>query len=141
MGEEVSERVVDQRLRNRIMYEMHSLTEGISLLGVASYFNCFFDYTDMHNDDQPLPNSTMTEEEQSALAELCQLMNLACDVSNHMSDEELIASGWIERIKPKASEVLKIFLKRGLFGEDVEESEPSVAEGQPWYEHVSRQRT
>ncbi len=68
----------------------------------------------------------MTDEERSVLTEVHSLMNAAAKSAPQLLTEaELIASGWPERIKPIAQEALLLILGRGRFSEDVEESEPS----------------
>ncbi|GGZ45364.1 hypothetical protein [Asticcacaulis endophyticus] len=130
MIESISERLIDQRHRNRIIEEVHSLTLGIGSWGAAEYFNAFYDHM---NDDEPWQNSAMTEEEWCRLNELCQLMNKACDSTpGDLTDQELIDSGWPDRIKPDAQKVLDVFLKRGRFSEEFEQEAPSYEAGQTW---------
>lgn len=53
-------------------------------------------------------------------------MNAAAkSTPQHVTEAELIASGWPERIKAVAQEALLLMLVRGRFSEEVEENEPS----------------
>jgi len=50
----------------------------------------------------------------------------ACDATHPLiSDEDFIASGWPERIKPAAEKALLLLLARGRFSEESEETSPS----------------
>ena len=137
LDDRISERLLDQRLRNRIMEAVLGLSEGLGNWGVVEYFCSFYDFMD---GDHPYINSVMTEDEQAVLGDLCHLMNVASDETpdKYMADEAFVATGWPDRIKPVAQRVLEVFLKRGRFGEDEEESEPSVEAGQAWYGMASQ---
>ena len=113
------------------------LAEGVGNWGVVEYFCSFYDFMD---GDHPHVNSVMTDEEQIALGNLCHLMNIASDETpdKYVVDAEFIATGWPDRIKPVAQSVLEVFLKRGRFGEDEEEAEPSFEAGQVWYKLSSQ---
>lgn len=128
----ISERLLDQRLRNRVMESLLWLAEGIGHWGAHEYFDQFYDQMNMEN--RPWPNSTMTSEELAALEAICDLMNAACKATpKNLTDEDMRTSGWLERIQPEARRVLSIFLERGRCDEEVEQDEPSEAEGQAWY--------
>ncbi|UDF04593.1 hypothetical protein [Asticcacaulis sp. AND118] len=134
---EISERLLDQRLRNRIMEAIHSLTEGLGSWGANEYFNAFYDFMD---GDRPWPNKAMSENEHEALLELCLLMNAACeDTPQTLTDESFIATGWPDRIKPVAQKTLTVFLERGRSNENTDEATPSISEGESWLRLVSDQ--
>ncbi len=139
MTESVSERIVDQRLRNRIMEEVCSLSEGlryIDIWGAREYFNAFFFQV---NPPGQRDNSACNEEEHTAIDELWNLMDQAADAtSENVENFELIQSGWPDRITPVAEMVLALLLRRGRFGEDEEEVDPSFEAGQEWYEAINR---
>ena len=63
-----------------------------------------------------------------ALRDLCALLNKACDATPPIMSrpEELIATGWPERIRPLAEKTLLLMRRRGSFREEAEESEPGV---------------
>ena len=129
---EISDRLLDQRLRNRIMESILWLSEGVGSWGAGEYFEQFYDQMSMKR--QPFPNSTMTANESEALENLCDLMNRACDATpRDLSVEILMASGWVEVIQAEAAGVLEIFLRRGRCDEEQEQTEPSVEMGLDWY--------
>jgi hypothetical protein len=137
MAESVSERIVDQRLRNRIMEEVCSLSEGVDYIetvGAVEYFNAFFFQVDPLDKQH---NSALNEQERAAICELWELMNQASDaVPKNVSYSYLIQTGWPEKITLVAERVLIMLLKRGRFSEDSEEAEPSFEAGQAWYNAV-----
>jgi len=117
---------LDQRLRNRMMEELLGLVDWEEALafGAGEYFNSFFD---VFPDAPPAPpNSALTEEERSALSEVIMLMDSAAKAtSQHVTNVELIASGWPERIEPVARKALAMMMQRGSFSEELEEEQPS----------------
>jgi hypothetical protein len=133
MPEDVSARLVAQRIRNRIMELMRGLEEGESYLrtiGVDEWINRFFDWMPL-NDEEPLSNSAMTEAERQAVSSVRELMIQAAQESNgfsgdwHEQSERLIASGWVWRAQQAGHNTLTLMLSRGYYSEDLEESEPS----------------
>src|SRR3569623_666614 len=137
--EEVSRRVVEQRVRNRIMEAALDLAEGVDSWGIAEYFNRFFDW--MGPGDKPYPNTAMVHDEAVAVYGLCALMNAACDATPNFDEVQYAASPWPRRIEPEAQRTVEIFLRRGRFGEEVEEVEPSFEDGQSWYAAWRSRRT
>jgi hypothetical protein len=131
LTKEISDRLLDQRLRNRIMESILWLSEGVGSWGADEYFNQFYDQ--MSFDDQPFPNTTMTANESEALQSLCGLMNRASAATpKNLSFGHLAESGWLASIQNEAKRVLKVFLQRGRCYED-QEGEPSVELGLSWY--------
>ena len=129
MSEQVSERLVEQRIRNRIIEVLDMLSDGeehVQTSGFSDYFELFYDWIP-HREDGAFPDlSTLTEPEQRALSEVSQVLDEACDdTPNDMSEREFIATGWPERIQPIARRALDLLLERGRFDEEVEETEPS----------------
>jgi hypothetical protein len=126
--EEPSERVVDQRLRNRMMDALAPLVDGnagVHRAGVADYFEDFFALIE---EDRPTWRevSSLTHNEVSALEAVSRELSIASDETPRMIDEaSFIASGWPIRIQPQAAAALTLMERRGRFSEDVEESEPS----------------
>ncbi len=126
----VSERVVDQRARNRVMESLDWLREGPGDWGAGEYIAQFFDWMPF---DKPPVNGTLNEDETVAIARICELMNRVSDATpTPVTDHDLVAGGHLERIKAEAEKTLAVFLKRGRFGEEVEETEPSFEAGQNW---------
>ena len=132
--ENVSERLLDQRLRNRIMEEILGLAEWERSLqdwGFTEYFESFFDF--FPYEGTPLPNEAMTEQEQAAVAEVHRLMIEAMNATpRDMTTDQLIANGWPRRIEPVAARALRLMVKRGRFSEDLEEAEPAGDDAWPW---------
>lgn len=134
MGEEVSDRVIEQRLRNRIIEAIEILSRGNEGLIEVNY-NEFFEgfYDQWHDGHFGLgPNSAITEEEEKTVDELGRMLESISDETRHFQSEaEYIQSGCAERIKPAAQRALKLFLSRGRFSEDHEEPFPTVGEVKP----------
>jgi hypothetical protein len=127
MEEKPSHRIIDQRIRNRIMEAVETLAmgnEAVRLVWPTEYFESFYDWIP-HGGEQH-PNSAISTDEQAKLSEVSKLLDEACDATPQiMTADELIATGWPERVRPVAQEALSLMLKRGRFSEDQEEQEPS----------------
>ena len=127
--EKPSERLVEQRVRNRIMEEIWSLSKGnrgvVASGSGGEWFETFFDWFPYEGEPQWYP--AMTPQEASAVRDVCKLMQqaLAEKTSRQPSVEEVIQSGWPERIAPVATGALDLMLKRGRFSEDEEEAGPT----------------
>jgi hypothetical protein len=131
MEQEVSDRLLDQRLRNRMMEELLCLVDWEEALewGAGEYFNNFFDF---FPDKAPLyPNTALSDEESDALAAVLNLVDAAAkSTSQHVTADELITSGWPQKIKPAAAAALALMSRRGRFSEEHEEAVPSTCG--PW---------
>lgn len=127
MEETPTSRIIEQRVRNRIMEALLALAEGddrVREAGPSEYFEDLYDWVP-HRADEIRPNSALTEDEAALVLEVSLALDEACDTTPQMATiEELIAAGWPERIKPLAQAALKAMIKRGRFSEDVEEDEP-----------------
>lgn len=128
METEPSTRLMDQRVRNRIIEASEILAggvDGLRLFGVSGYFNFFFDWVPDAGD---IPaNSAMSVDEHQQLMVLRRLVVEACDdTPTDITKDGLIESGWLERIVPEARRTLEIFLIRGRFDEEKGELEPSA---------------
>jgi hypothetical protein len=126
-----SERVVEQRLRNRVMEALETLADGdpgVLDCGAGEYFNQFYDWID---DDSPWEWrewGSLTLGEVEALDKVLELMNAACEATpQYVTEDELITSGWPTRIQPFAATALQLMRDRGWFDEDAEEAEPSLS--------------
>lgn len=123
-----SKRVVDQRLRNRVIEALEVLADGddgVRTTGAVDYVECFFDIVD---DRSPKWRevSAYTEAETAELQSVHDLLVEACDSTDKMiCDDDFIASGWPERIQPVAAQALSLLLGRGRFSEENEEASPS----------------
>lgn len=123
-----SQRLIDQRLRNRVIEAVEIVAEGdegVLAVGENEYFNYFFDFVD---DDLPWSwrsLSTYTAEEVAALEEVRSSMLAAFEGTSNMGHLEMIASGWPTRIQPTAQRALRLLLGRGRFDEEQEEENPS----------------
>ena len=131
MDEQVSRRLVEQRLRNRIMEVIETLAEGdegVRSVGFTNYFEHFYDWVP-HRDDawtwEPL--STMMPAESEALANVSSVLDDACDSTpGMMTDDEFIETGWPGKIRPIAMRALELMHGRGRFSEEREEDVPSI---------------
>lgn len=122
---------MDQRARNRVIEALEVLAagdEGVRGAGNAEYVNGFFDWIDDDAwDGAWRESSALTPDEVNALDDVQQLLLSACAATPRIcSDEEFIASGWPERIRPAAARALASMLNRGRFSEDHEERSPST---------------
>jgi hypothetical protein len=142
MGSKVSERLVDQRIRNRIMEALWTRSLGVksvdTALGAKEWFESFFDWLP-YEGPTPRHNTAITPEEYAALDGVLAIMQQAYNETPigftrsgkfTPTDEQLLASGWPERVAPVAKAALEMFCKRGRFSEDVEEDSPSSP--RPW---------
>ncbi|MGW6724710.1 hypothetical protein ACWF9G_02295 [Nocardia sp. NPDC055029] len=126
-----SERVVEQRLRNRAIEALETLVEGdegVRTWGYGEYINEFFDTIDDGGAWLWREWSTFTPAEVTALDKVQRALLDACAATPRISsDEEFVASGWPRRIKPVAAAALELMQSRGRFREDREEDVPSRA--------------
>ncbi|WP_143535343.1 hypothetical protein [Rhizobium sp. N122] len=127
MTDAIAPRLLDQRIRNRFIELFDVLSKGdeaVRDLGWAEYFNYFFDWFPDEGPIQLL--STMTDQETEAAERVLAAMRDACDATpRFMTDDDLISTGWPQRILPIAKQAADIFLRRGRFDEDVVEPESS----------------
>ncbi|MDR4308145.1 hypothetical protein IHQ68_16110 [Chelatococcus sambhunathii] len=122
MSENLSQRVGDQRVRNRIMEVTETLAfgdEGVRQVGLKEYFEQFYDWIPNNDDGSALRNSAITEIERNLITAVRTLLDNACDVTPDMSEEEFIETGWPRRIQPFARETLDVMLRRGKFSEEI----------------------
>jgi len=129
MSDKVSARVVDQRVRNRIIEAIDVLAmgdEGVRLFGASAYFEQFYDFVP-HSDDGEMPvMDSMTPEEVAAVKEVSCILDAACDATQEIHDpEELIATAWPLRVAAIAQKTHDLMVRRGRFSEEHEEKEPS----------------
>lgn len=129
-----SARLIDQRVRNRIMECLLSFADGdedLKQWGASEYFESFYDWVPHRDDGGMRPNSALTAEERDLVAKVSALLDDACDATpGDVTADQLIASGWPERIGPVAERALNKMLQRGRFDEEREEQEPSSPK--PW---------
>jgi hypothetical protein len=130
MEEQPSDRLVDQRIRNRIMEAVETLADGDD--GVRrewpdEYFERFYDWIP-HRDDGEMPSiSTVSADERTLLMNVRRLLDDACDATpKNMTADELIGTGWPKRIQPVAVQALNLMRQRGRFSEEQEEDAPSA---------------
>ena len=140
MTEEVepSERLVAQRVRNRIMEELWARSNGRGDLtwsewvgGPTEWFESFFDWFPYEGEADWYP--AMTSEEETAVRDVLISMQKAIadpSVPKSPTFEEIAISGWPDRVAPVAKKALDLLLVRGRFSEDEEEDEPSTPV--PW---------
>lgn len=128
MDEKPTDRVIDQRLRNRIMEALSTLADGDD--GVRrewpdEYFEMFYDQIPHRQDGNMRPNSAITPQERQHLLEVSAILDDACDATpQNMVPDQLIETGWPKRIQPIAQRALEVFLERGRFDENQEQDEP-----------------
>lgn len=131
MSEDPSKRLVEQRIRNRIMDATSWLAEGapaVRRMGSTEFFEMFYDWVDDENPFWPWPKGspeTMISSEVDAVTNLLSVVNAAVAELRHANDDAVVASGWLERISPVAKASFDLMLARGCFSEELEEEEPS----------------
>ena len=127
MEPEPSERVIDQRRRNRFIEALEYLAQGddgVRLQGLTEYLEGFYDFVRHRRQGGLSPNTAMNAEEWVLAQDITNLMHSAYD-EPASDDAAFIATGWPKRIQPVALQALKIMLERGKFDEEIEEREPS----------------
>ena len=128
MTEEPSERLIEQRIRNRIYEILEILADsdaGVDLVGIKGYFYLFEDF--VHRPSIEAGTSALSKEERSVVLEIAEFLEAASETNPDFTRAEFIDSDWPGRIAPAARNARALFLRRGLFSEKVEELEP----GQP----------
>jgi hypothetical protein len=124
-----SERLVEQRLRNRAMEALETLSQGdtgVRSIGVGEYVNQFFDVIDDDVDPGWREWSCLTAQEVEALDRVRRLLIAACAATPRTcTDDEYIASGWPARVLQPATEAIVLMRAKGRFREDVEEETAS----------------
>ncbi|WP_200211092.1 hypothetical protein [Micromonospora coerulea] len=128
--EHPSQRLVEQRLRNRAMKALEALSKrdnGVRGVGLVEYVEQLFDVID---DDVPWhwrEWTCFTPHEMHALAEVQRLLRAACTATpDAQSEKQFIGSGWPIRSQPSARQALEAMRARGRLREDVEEERPSL---------------
>lgn len=132
MDDTPSVRVVEQRVRNRIIECLEYLAmgdKGVRRISAQEYFNWFDGWVHRHKSTFGL--STLNVDEKSILLNVLNLMDAAARKPDREDalgddDESFIATGWPARIAPVAAEALAVFERRGRFSEDVEEVQPGI---------------
>lgn len=125
MIEEPSDRLIEQRIRNRIFEILEILAEcdeGVDLVSINGYFNLFDDF--VHRPSIESGMSALSRDERAIVLEIAHFLEVACETTPDFTKAEFIASGWPEQIAPKARDARALFLIRGLFSEEFEEVEP-----------------
>ena len=128
MIEEPSERLIEQRVRNRIYEVLEILADcdaGVDLVGIKGYFDLFEDY--VHRPSIEAGTSALSKDERVIVLEIAEFLEAAGETNPDFTKAEFIESDWPGKIAPTARDALVLFLRRGLFSEKVEELEP----GQP----------
>ncbi|MBZ9678097.1 hypothetical protein [Mesorhizobium sp. ES1-1] len=125
MTEEPSERLIEQRLRNRIFEILEILADcdaGADLVGIRGYFGLFEDF--VHRPSIESGKSVLSKDERVIVLEMGDLLEAAGESSADFTRVEFIENGWPALIGPKAREARAMFLRRGLFSETFEQAEP-----------------
>ncbi|MER9581753.1 hypothetical protein [Mesorhizobium sp. M0276] len=128
MTEEPTERLIEQRIRNRIYEILEILADcddGVDLVGIKGYFNLFEDF--VHRPSIEAGTSALSKDERAIVLEIAEFLEAASETNPDFTKAEFVESGWPARIAPTARDARALFLRRGLFSEKIEEAEP----GQP----------
>ena len=124
MEKSPSDRLIDQRIRNRIMEELSILARGQSELQEMGweYLLCFLDWFPNAPELSPAV-ACMSDEERAAVAEVLEMVCRFADEAKQGAN--LLRLQHAERIAPVAARTLALLNQRGRFNEDDEEDEPS----------------
>jgi hypothetical protein len=125
MTEEPSERLIEQRVRNRIYEILEILADcdaGVDLVGIKGYFDLFEDF--VHRPSIEAGTSALSKDERAIVLEIAEFLEAACETNPDFTKAEFIESDWPGKIAPAARDARALFLRRGLFSEKVEEVEP-----------------
>lgn len=125
MTEDLSARLIEQRVRNRIYEILEILADcdnGVDLVGISGYFNLFEDF--VHRPSIESGTSALSKDERAILLEIADFLEAACAATPDFTKAEFVESSWPRRIAPKARDAGLLFLQRGLFSEEFEEAEP-----------------
>ncbi|MEO5758094.1 MAG: hypothetical protein ABIQ51_14690 [Mesorhizobium sp.] len=125
MTEDPSERVIEQRVRNRLYEILEILADcdaGVDLVGIKGYFDLFEDF--VHRPSIETGHSALSKEERAIVLEIADFLETAGEANPDFTKAEFVESGWPARIAPKARDARALFLRRGLFSETLEEVEP-----------------
>lgn len=135
MADQPSERIIDQRIRNRIMEAIHTLAEGndgVQKVWPDEYFESLYTWIPHRDDGAMPPNSVIPADEREQLQAVSFILDDACDATPAiMTADEFIATGWPAEIQPIAQAALNIMTARGRYSEQTEEVEPFSANGWP----------
>lgn len=128
MTEEPSERLIEQRIRNRIYEILEILADcdaGVDIVGIKGYFYLFEDF--VHRPSIEAGTSALSKDERAIVLEIAEFLEAASETNPDFTKAEFIDSDWPGKIALAAREARALFLRRGLFSEKVDELEP----GQP----------
>ena len=129
MKEKPSNRLIDQRIRNRIMEAVEILAngdDGVNRVWPTEFFESFYDWIPHHSDGAMPSNCSINSDENALLIEVRAIVDCACDATpSDMTAVEFIATGWPKRIQPVATRALALMRSIGSFSEDREEESPS----------------
>ena len=132
MEDRPSDRIIDQRIRNRIMESVQTLADGndgVHRVWPTEYFEEYYDWVPHRREGGLAPNSAISDDERALLQDVSRILDDACDATPAvMSADEFIATGWPARIQPVALKALNRMRERGRFSEDREEDSPSASE-------------
>ncbi len=123
MTEEPSERLIEQRIRNRI-YEILDiqLLVGPASISSAEHFYLFEDF--VHRPSIEAGTSALSKDERAVVLEIAEFLEAASETNPDFTKAEFIDSDWPGKIAPAARDARALFLRRGLFSEKIEELEP-----------------
>ena len=127
MEPEVSDRLLSQRVRNRIMEELSILAEGTDALRQMGweYLQCLLDWFPDAPELNPAVDIMLPAEREAVAEVLRMIISFAAEARNWTTDE-MIRSGRADQIAPVAARALASFNLRGRFDEENEEDHPSA---------------
>lgn len=120
--DEVSDKIILQRLRNRVMDSLKMLSDGVSVdeIGTDEVINIWYDYVD----EEKLSffrEAVFTEQELDSITEMMKVMEANCKAvpSTWAQRDVALCESW-GNIVLSANKALSVFEKRGRFDEDRE---------------------
>ena len=127
--EQVPERVVNQRVRNRIMEELSSLAGGQEELRQRrwEYLMSFLDWFPEAPKLNPATDIMLPAEREAVSGVLTLVLDFA-EKGRGADADKLIELNLADTIAPVAERALALLNERGRYNEDVEEEEPSAGQ-------------
>jgi hypothetical protein len=125
--ENLSDRVLAQRVRNRIMEELSILAEGSAALERMGwdYLLNFLDWFPEAPELNPAMAMMLPDERQAVAEVLSRVLQFQAEARSGAITEDLLQLGRAIVVAPAAAKALALLNTRGRFDEEQEEDQPS----------------
>jgi len=127
MSDNPSDRLLAQRVRNRIMEELSTLAGGADLLQFLGW-EYVEEFLSLFPEAPKLNPATkiMLSSEREAVSNVLRIALSFVDELRGATEEQLIRAGRVEPLASAARSALALLNERGRFDEEIEEEEPSA---------------